>query len=66
MPDPQHLAALADAGAAANERFVQESKAIDVAFYQGRLQNHVRERLADELRRAGFSEPPADEIPAGD
>ena len=46
MPD------VAEDAAALCEKFVAESKAIDLAFFDGKLQDWVTEKLADERRAA--------------
>lgn len=51
--------ALDDAGVVAHERFVQESIEIDQAHEQGRLDEWLTKKVADERRAAGYDPSPA-------
>lgn len=59
MPE---LPEIAEAGVAANERFVAENRAMDLAWKNGTLDEWLKERLADERRdatRAAATDQPA-------
>jgi hypothetical protein len=52
MVDPT-LQSIAEAGAAAHERFVNDMAEIDRAWMNGRLDEWLQEKLADERNAAG-------------
>lgn len=53
MPDSSDPGSI---GAAAHERFVVECKQIDRAHHDGRLDEWLEEKLANERRAAGFDD----------
>jgi len=55
MPDPKQPVD----PAALHEQFVQDNCEIDRAFHDGRLDEWLQEKLADERRAAGFDLDPA-------
>ena len=52
--DSQAATDLAEVGAAAHERFVADCKAADIAFAEGRLDEWLQEKLANEQRKYGI------------
>lgn len=53
MPE-NGLQAIAEAGVAAHQRFVDDNREIDLAWADGRLDEWIQEKLADERNAAGF------------
>ena len=53
MPE-QTLASISEKGAAAHEQFVNDNIEIDRAWKDGRLDEWLKEKLADERIAAGF------------